>query len=325
MVRSVHVAPVQRGEIVRSVTLPGTIRAYQEATLYAKVAGYLNTITVDKGDSVPAGALLATLEIPELNADLARDTAAMKEAELDAGRLRDARTKAPNLVTPQAVDESRAKAAMATATVERDRTLLGYTRITAPFAGIISHRWADAGAFIPAATSGSTPQSSALVTLTDISRVRVQVPVPESEVRFVSDGATASFSVEGLPGREFRGQVTRYSHVVDDATKTMLTEIEVANGDGALKPGMYASVRLAVEHKADALLVPLDSLLQEKAKASVFTVVDGKARKTPVKLGFVDATRAEVLEGLDASASVILLAKQPMDDNQPVVVSTEVQ
>lgn len=319
--RSVRVARPERGEITRSVVLPATVRPFQEATLYAKVSGYLKTIAVDKGDAVAAGAVLATLEIPELDADLARDLAQLGEAERDSRRQGEARAQAPNLVVPKTVDEARTKAAVARANVERVRTLLGYATISAPFPGVVTRRWADPGAFIPAATASSTPQNSAVVTLTDFSRVRVQVPVPESEARFVARGTPASFTVEGLPGRELRGEVTRSAQVLDDATRTMMVEVEVDNADGALRPGMEASMRLVVERKADALLLPAGALLWEKAKASVFTVVDGRSHKLPVKTGFADASRVEILEGTDAATPVILLASQPMADNQAVLVT----
>lgn len=319
--RAVNVTHPSRGPVTRSIVLPATVRAFQEATLYAKVGGYLKAIAVDTGDPVQAGATLATLEVPELQADLARSQAELDEADKDARRQEQARGQAPNLVVAKSVDEARAKAAMARASVERIRTLLGYANVTAPFAGIVTKRWADPGAFIPAATASSTPQNSAIVTLSDWSRVRVQVPVPEAEMRLVAVGNPTRFTVEGLPGRDFEGAVTRFSHVLDEATRTMMAEVEVANADGALRPGMYAKVRLVLERKDDALLVPADAVLWEKGRASLLTVVDGKVRKAAVKTGFADTAHVEIVDGVDQSATVILAAGQALPDGQAVTAT----
>src|SRR2546423_3609383 len=165
----------KRGPITRFVTLPAEIKAYQQATLYAKVAGYLKTINVDKGDRVKEGDLIADIEVPEMLADIQRYKAEMEVANLDFQRLSESQKKLPDLVVPQTVDNARGRLEIAKANLERTETLLNYAKITAPFSGIITRRNVDPGAFIPAATSGGAPQSAAIVTLADLNRVRVQV------------------------------------------------------------------------------------------------------------------------------------------------------
>ncbi len=315
------VAP-HRGPITRSITLP-TFRVLplQEATLYAKVSGYLKTLTVDKGDPVKDGQLLAELEVPELLADETQYRAESEVAHTNYQRLAEARQKAPDLVVPQTVDDLRGQWQVAEAKLQRTRTLLQYSRIAAPFAGVVTARFVDPGAFIPAATAGSTPQSAALVTVMDFSRVRVQVYVPEAEVPFIRNGVPAKVMVEELPGRTFPGSVTRFAHALDPATKTMLTEIEIPNPNGELRPGAYASVQLEVERKPNALLVPEGALLNEKAGTSLFTVADGKAKKTRVQVGFNDGANIEIASGLEPDQPVILLGKSTLNDGQPVNVS----
>src|ERR1019366_4114894 len=243
----------KRGEIARTITLPSfRILAYQEATLYAKVSGYLKTLTVDKGDAVKEGQLLAEIEVPELLADEAQYKAEATVSRTNYERMAEARTKAPHLVKPQTVDDLRGQWEISQAKLQRTQTLLQYARIVAPFDGMITARFVDPGAFIPAATAGSTPQSAALLTLMDYRRVRVQVFVPEAEVPFIKNGVPVQVTVEELPGRPFPGTVTRFSHALDESTKTMLTEIEILNPTGDLRPGSYASVRLEVERKPDA-------------------------------------------------------------------------
>jgi RND family efflux transporter MFP subunit len=315
-VQTVH---PKRGEIARTVTLPTfRVLALQEATLYAKVSGYLKTLTVDKGDEVNEGQLLAEIEVPELIADQTQYRVESEVAHTNYQRMAEARQKAPDLVVPQTVDDLRGQWEVAQAKLQRTQTLLQYSRIVAPFSGTITARFVDPGAFIPAATAGSTPQSAALVTVMDYSRVRVQAFVPESEVPFIRNGLPAKVTLEELPGRAFQGSVTRFAHALDPETKTMLTEIEIPNPNGELRPGAYASVQLEVERKQNALLVPIQALLVEKAGTSVFTIVEGKAKKTPVQVAFNDGVNAELASGLNPDQAVILLAKQTLNDGQPV-------
>lgn len=308
-----------RGEISRSITLP-TFRllAYQEATLYARVGGYLKSISVDKGDAVTAGQLLAEIEVPVILADQAKYQAEVKAAETGYRRVTQARQKAPDLVMPQTTDNARAAFDVAKANLERAQTMLSFAKITAPFAGVITMRWVDPGAFIPDATSSSAAREAAVLTEMDSTKVRVQVAVPEPEVPFIKNGLPAQVTVGELPGKVFTGTVTRYTHALDEATKTMLTEIEIPNPDGALLPGMFASVKLMVERKPDALLLPTEALVIEKRNQSVFTVVDQKAKKVPVKTGFNDGISVEITEGLRPDDSVVLLGKQMLTDGQPV-------
>lgn len=314
----VQIAAVKRGEATRSITLPGNVLAYQQATLYAKVGGYVKTVAVDKGDSVKEGELLADLEVPELLADRAKYQADVEVAVIDYKRLSEAQKKAPDLVVPLTVDEAKAKADVAKASLERAETLLQFAKITAPFSGVITKRMVDPGAFIPAATSGSAAQNAALFGLMDFSKVRVQTAVPEPEVPFIKTGLPVQVTAEALPGNAFEGSVTRFANALDDATKTMLVEIELPNPKNELRPGMYVSVRIIVESKPGALVIPADALVAEKTRNSVFTVVDGKARRVTVKTGFNDGGRVEILEGLKLNDPVILVGKQTLSDGQAV-------
>jgi membrane fusion protein (multidrug efflux system) len=316
---SVQVTHLKRGAIARSIALPSlSLRPYLEATLYAKVAGYLKTIAVDKGDSVKEGQLLAEIEVPEMAADLAKYRAELEVADIDYRRLRDARKTAPDLVVVQSVDTAKARFDVAKANLDRLETLIGFARITAPFSGVITRRLVDPGAFIPAATSSSAAQSAAMVTVTDLSRIRVQVAVPEPEVPFVKIGQPVQVTVEELRDRIFPGSVTRYTHTLDEATKTMMTEIEIPNPKGELYPGMYASVRVELERKNDVLLLPAEALVLEKKQISVFALQDNKARKVSIKPGFNDGISVEVVEGLKPEQTVVLAGKQTLTDGQPV-------
>src|SRR5262249_24030298 len=152
------------------------------------------------------------IEVPELIAERGRYRAEVEVTGIDYKRLSESQKKAPDLVVPQTVDDARGKWDVAKAELERVEPLLNYSRITAPFSGVITRRFVDPGAFIPAATSGSTAQSSALMTLTDFNRVRLQVAVPELEASLVAVDQPVNLAVEGLPGKKFEGKVTRFSY-----------------------------------------------------------------------------------------------------------------
>jgi membrane fusion protein (multidrug efflux system) len=309
-----------QGEIYRSVHLPANVAPYQQVTLYAKVPGYLKSIAVDKGDRVKEGDMLGEIELPEMLADLSKNKAELEAARIDYQRVSEAAKKAPDLVVPQTVDNAKAKWDVAKASLDRTETLLRYARIVAPFSGIVSKRMVDPGAFIPAATSGSSAQNAAILTLVDSSRVRVQTAIPEMEAPFIVKGTLVKVTVEELPGRTFDGQVTRDSHVLDPGTKTLLAETELANPKGELRPGMYAMVRVMLERRTNVWLVPVAALSVEKSGPSVFIVSENKAKKVPVKTGFNDGAFVEVREGLPENQPVILMGKQPLNDGQPVRV-----
>lgn len=317
-VAAVQITQPRRGPITRNVSFPAVVRAEQEVTLYAKVAGFLKIISVDRGDIVQKGDVLAEVEAPELLAEQTRFEAERNIAKLDFERLSEARKKSPDLVVPLSLDVARAKREMADASLQRNETLLAYTKIVAPFSGVITKRWVDPGALIPAATASSSPQNAAVVTLMDFSRVRIEVAVPEPEAPLIKQGLSAEVTVDELPEQIFKGTISRFSHALDTATRTMATEIQLQNVDGALKPGMFATAKLALAEKPDALLIPAEALLLEKQKTSVFVLIDGKAKKLPVRVGFEDGKSVEILEGLQGDEPVILRGKSALADGQAV-------
>lgn len=349
-VLNVQVVHLKQGEITRRITLPGNLRAYQEAMLYAKVPGYLKSIAVDRGDWVKANDVLAEIEVPEMLADMeryqaelnrseaesARAEAEAQLAEIEQERVRKAQEKAPDLVMPLGVDKAKAQFEVAKAqravarsnyevgraNLKRLETLMGYSKIVAPFDGVVTGRWVDVGAFIPAATSSSAARSAAVVTVMDFSRVRIEVAIPEPEVPLVKKDLPVKVTVEELPGRVFDGKITRFAYALDEPTKTMMTEIEIPNPDHALRPGMYAGCEITLEQKAGAQLLPAEALITEKNKSFVFAYRDGKAARLPVKTGFDDGISVEILEGLKPNEAVIVAGKQAVTDGQ-IVNATE--
>jgi membrane fusion protein (multidrug efflux system) len=134
----------------------------------------------------------------------------------------------------------------------------------------------------------------------------------------VDKGEPVKFSVEGLPGKTFETKVSRISYALDEATRTMLVEADAPNPDLVLRPGMYTTAKIGVETREDALVVPVEAVVMEKTNAFVFLAADGKAKKTAVKLGFNDGTKAEIASGATEQDRVLLVGKMNLTDGQPV-------
>ncbi len=316
----VAVAQPHRGPVTRFVTLPGTLRSNQQATLYAKVPGYLASLAVDRGDRVKAGQPLARLEAPELLATLAKAEEEVRTAKADSLRLEEAGKGTPGLVVARERDDVDGRLRAAQASLAYTKAMVSYCQISAPFDGIVTARFADPGAFIPAATSSSTPQAAALVTLADFSTVRVQVQVPEAESALVDPGESVLFSAEALPGKSFSAKVSRLGYALDETTRTMMIEADVPNPSLVLRPGMYVTARIGLEQHPDALLVPVGALVMEKANAFVFTSDGAKVKKTAVKLGFNDGANVEIASGVAEADKVVLVGKLTLNDGQAVSV-----
>jgi len=294
------------------------LRANQVVTLHAKVAGYLKTINVDIGDAVKAGQPLAELEQPELLAEHARHEAEVRIAQADADRVKRAREKAPDLITPQAADTAEARLAMAQAALQQNETMLRYSQIEAPLNGIVTARYVDPGAFVPAAVAGTTASAAAIVTVMDYATIRATVAVPEAEAARVELGEPVIVTTAALPQRHFEAKVSREAGALDEATRTLLVEADIPNPALELRPGMYASIKIGVEQHHGVMLVPAAALVREKAAGFLFTLVDGKAVRVPVKYGFDDGTNVEITDGISAATRVIIPGNVALVAGQPV-------
>jgi RND family efflux transporter MFP subunit len=302
----------QKGTIHRWISLPASFAPWQQVELKARVAGYIEKINVDKGDVVTAQQPLIQIEVPELKADLIGHRAEVTAAEIEVKRLHEARAKSPDLILPQSVDDAEAKLAIAKASMERTNALIDLAQIKAPFAGAITDRRVDPGAF--AAAGGDT-----LVQLTDVSTLRLQVPVIEIETALLKVGQQVEAKVEALGGAILKGTISRIAGTLDADTRTMLIEADFKNGDGQLRPGLFATARVAVEQHDQVILIPVAGLVKEKANSFIFKHVEGKAIKTAVKPGFNDGVNVEVPD-LKAEDVILLPGATVLTDKQPVSI-----
>lgn len=316
-----------RGEVYRYINLPGEVHPLFQVTLFAKVDGYLDTLTVDKGDSVKTGDLIADIEVPELRANKVKYSAEVELAEAEFKQISEAPTNNPANASSSDLEEAKNRIAVAKgrlsvskANLAYTEAMLNYAQVTAPFDGIITKRYVDPGAYIPVPNAADTPEAAAIVNLTDFKTLRMQVAVPETEVPHIQLGQPIRWTTDDYPGQHFDGTVTRAYWALDPVTKTMLTEVQMTNPGMLLRPGMLVNARIGLEKKEDALLIPVGALVKEKANSFAFTVADGNAKKVPIQTGFTDGTNVEIVAGIQPSDLIILAGQQEFRDGQQVRV-----
>jgi membrane fusion protein, multidrug efflux system len=314
--RTVVVIRPQRGDMIRSITLPGDLVGLYQSTLYAKVTGYLKSISVDKGDWVKNGQVLAEIEVPELQQRLARARADLEVQHLTYQRLEQVWKSDPRLVARQDVDIAQGKYFEAKAQMDELEAMVSYTKIVAPFDGVITGRFVDPGALIKAggeqATSAPDQGSahpnggtSPVLSLALIDTMRTYVYVPEDAVGSIRRGMPAKLTLRDLPGRSYQGSVARYSNSLDLGTRTMLTEIDLKNPRHELYPGMYANVTLELERHRDALKLPETALGDSPGGKYVMIAQDGKLRRQDVTVGINTGNSVEIVHGLGGGETVV--------------------
>jgi RND family efflux transporter MFP subunit len=354
------VVRVRHGSLGSPLNLAGGFKPFQEVDIHAKVAGYIKTMYVDVGSHVKEGQTLAVLEVPELAAELSGADAAVRRAKEEirraqgdvqraksaheathamAERLTQASDQRAGLVAQQEVDDAHAKdlegeaqvssaeAALsaaeqaldvAVANQQQYKALSDYTRITAPFTGVITVRYADTGSLIAAGTSSST-QSAPVVRIAQISVLRLVLPVPESIAGQIRLGDPVKVHVQAL-NQDSIGKVSRFADALDPQTRTMETEIDFANKDGELLPGMYAETVLQLAERKDALVIPLEAVSQGETDATVLTVnAQDLVEERKVKLGLQGKSRVEVISGLAEGDRVIIGNRSQFRNGEKVV------
>jgi len=277
-------------------------------------------------------------EVNRAREDLRRSESAHEVAHLSYTRLSSVIRSRPNLVAQQEIDEALARDRVAEAqisgskaglvaaveqvraskaNVNKVRTLQAYSRITAPFPGIISKRYADLGAMIQAGTA-SQSQAMPVVELSQDDLLRLVLPVPESIVPGVRIGAPVEVRVPAL-GRSYQGKVSRFTGKVEPTTRTMETEVDVPNPALVLKPGMYAYVTLSLDRRAAALAVPLQAVSSKEGKETVLVVKQpGILEECTVVLGIETPTKAEVVSGLNENELVVIGSRSRLKAGQAV-------
>lgn len=355
---TVPVATAEAASLENNLVLSAEFRPFQEVDVMAKVAGYVKEINVDIGSRVRQNAILATLEVPEIQDDVAKARAGVAAAEanvitaqaaiqraqagahiatLSFERIRDVATRDPGLVPRQEIDVAQSKELEASAQLASTHSSVKaaeqqklqadseYARAVAMMRYATIRAPFNGVVTKRFANTGSmiqagisSTQALPVVTLAENDTLRLTLPVPVNAVAQVRDGQTVEVDISSLH-RKLLGRVSRFSDAVQMSTRTMTAEVDVPNPDGSLVPGMYAEVHLHLADRPAALSVPLDAV--DGLGTSVqqaYVVRDGVVHLVTVKVGLQTASRVEILSGLNSGDTVIVGRHTGLSDGEKV-------
>ncbi len=356
-VPTVQVATAQREDGPVPFTLPGTVSAFDQATLYARATGYVAERRVDIGSRVKKGDLLIRVSAPDLDQQLAQANAQLVQVQatvaqanaqaqqatssVDLAKVTNGRTSALATLgweTRQNADNTRlglagsqasAGAAQAAikiaqanlaaqyATVQRLTELKGYENVIAPYDGVITSRSVDTGDLVSADSNGSS--GNVLFTLARDDIVRVQMDVPQSGAIGIKDGLQAKVHVAELPGREFTGTVARSAVALVQSSRTMQAEVDVPNTDGTLRPGLYVTIDIGIPRTAPGVTVPSEALIFNGQGLRVAVVGDGGVvHMHDVSIYRDFGTKLELRAGLNGGETVVLSPPVTLEDGGKV-------
>jgi RND family efflux transporter MFP subunit len=338
-VPNVRVAAVRAGGSKITVTLPATTTAFEAANIFARTSGYIEKRYVDIGDHVKTGDLLADIIAPELDHQItqAKATLAQNQATLQQTQAsrelaqvtnsRDSKLVTQGWLTLQQGDNDRltlqaqqAAVSVAQANIAAQEAQIrvleqekAYQRVVAPFDGVITQRNIDNGSLV---TSGST----FMFTLQHPDVIRTQIFIPQDEAFGVAPGVDAVVRVPEIPDRGFPGTVTRIASALQPGSRTLLTEVDVPNPDGALSPGIYCTVELFIPRKTPSMIIPSEAVVFDQNGLHVAVVDNGTVRLQKIHIARDFGTEVEVHDGVKAGDQVILNPMIDLADGSKVTV-----
>jgi RND family efflux transporter MFP subunit len=325
LVPDVRVASVRAADSQITISLPATTLAFEAANVFARTSGYIEKRYVDIGDRVKAGALLADITAPELDHQIAQAKATLTQNQAtlqqtqasrdlaDVTNGRDSKLVKQGWLTLQQGDNDRLTLAAQQAAVRVAQSNIAaqeaqirileqekaYQRVVAPFDGVITQRNIDNGSLVQ---SGST----FMFTLMHPDVIRTQVYVPQDEAFGLGPGVDAVVRVPEIPGRTFPGKVTRIASALQPGSRTLLTEIDVPNPDGALSPGIYCTIELFIPRKTPSMIIPSDAVVFDRDGLHVAVVENGSAHLKKIAIERDFGTEVEVHDGVKPGDQVIL-------------------
>lgn len=328
---AVSVAQPKLGAPQEELILPGNIQPYIDAPIYARTSGYLKRWYVDIGGRVKDGQLLAEIETPELDQQLQQSQAelATAKANFDLAQTTAARYESllkSDSVAKQDVDnaegDAHAKKAMvdsATDNVKRLEQLQSFEKVYAPFDGVLTARNTDIGQLIG---SGSGSGAKELFHVAAIHTMRVYVNVPQRYSPSTVPGVAAYVTMPQYPGQSFPGKLVRTSDAIDQASRTLLVEVDVANPKGDILPGAYSEVHFKLPTPSSTVVIPVTSMIFRSEGLRVAVVRNSHAVMIPITLGRDFGTAVEVVSGIDGSEKVIINPPDSLVDGQEIRIAT---
>ena len=280
----VLVEPISRAGSANTYEVPVTIRGYVETPVYAKIPGYLKKLLVDKGDRVHKGQVIAIIESPETDKQVADTRAAYQYQEVTDRR--DQYLVANQVIAQQMADDQHAMMLEAKATYQQELAMQSYEVVRSQFDGVVTARYVDPGALIPQSTTPSTVASNTpIIWMATLQPLRVFAYVPQTLAPLIRDGDHASVTVDEYPGEQFDGTISRHPEALDAASRTMLVEVDLPNRDLELMPGMYGKVKLTSAGRAGALVAPDDALIFRADKVYLPVVRANQLHLVEIQLG----------------------------------------
>jgi RND family efflux transporter MFP subunit len=323
----VNVIHPKDGAPLEELILPGNTQAFSDTPIFARTNGYLKRWFFDIGAHVKRGDLLAEIETPEIDKQLQQARAELETAQANYHLAETTAARWQFLwqsdsVSRQETDEKIADLSARKATVDSNTSnvrrledLQSFQKVYAPFDGVLTARNTDFGALIDA---GANSAGKELFHLAAIDTLRVFVAIPEVYSRAARPGAAASLTLDEYPGRSFHGTLARTSNSIDQASHTLLTEVDVRNPDGQLLPGAYVSVHFKLPGTIRSAVVPSNTLLFRSEGLRVALVRNGRVQLAPVKIGRDYGSTVEVISGLQASDAVVLDPADSLVSGAPV-------
>ncbi|MDO8681751.1 MAG: efflux RND transporter periplasmic adaptor subunit [Acidobacteriota bacterium] len=339
---TVEMASVKRGDLAAHLTVVGNLIGLQTVEVAPKTGGRLMSVSVQLGDRVRRGQVMAKIEDREIreqvnqqeaSLEVSKATIRQREADLKVAELNFERSKnlfQRQLLAKQSLDDAESRYMAAEAQIDLSKAQLNQTdarlqelrinlqntTVTSPVDGFVGKRYVDPGAMVS--------QSQPVASVVEISRLKLIVNVVEKDLRLVDTGDTGDVEVDAYPGETFRGRIARVAPVLDPATRTASMEIEIQNSDNRLKPGMYARVSLVVEERKATLVAPKSAVIDFESKRGVWMPNDEKrARFVPVELGIEDAERVEIKSGLKEGDRIVTTGATAVRNNDVLLIAGE--
>jgi len=304
-----------RGPDFRKVSLLGEARPYKTATLYAKVSGYLARIAVDAGDRVKPGQFIAEITSPELDAQYRGATAALENRRKLAERTRDLAEK--GFFSQQALDNADTDVRTQEDVAKEIRTMQNYRILVAPFAGVVTTRYADPGALVTNAASNQTA-AQPVVTISDTSKLRVTVYVDQVDASFIKPGTKVEITDSSNPAVKAEATVSRTSNELDPRTRTMATQVDFDNSNGTFLSGAFVAVSLLIPAKS-FIEVPSAALITREGKTLVAVVGEDRRLKfTPIEVAGTDGKVIRIVSGIGEGVRVALNVPNTISDGAKV-------
>lgn len=324
---TVTLVPVEKGKLSSSIAVPGELLPYQQVDLYAKVNSYVKKLLVDIGSEVRQGQLLATLEAPEINSQLAGAQSRIQQqqaiyfaSKATYDRLLST-SKTPGTVSQNDLEQAEAKKNSDLANVEAAKSAykevgasVAYLEIRAPFDGVITARNVNLGAYVGPGGKGTDP----LFVLQDQKRLRLVVSVPENSTGGLTNKNEVTFTVQALGSQKFTAKIQRLAGALDEKLRSERLEMDVYNKDKKLLPHMYADVNVPLPTRDSTIILPKTAVATSTEKVFVIKVVDHKAVWVNVKKGIETADKVEVYGDIKPGDQVVKQASDEIRDGSTV-------